>query len=105
MSEIEFSGKRTTKPTGFSLSPYIVKKLEEYASAGEYGNKSSIAQQALSEFFAREDAGIKEESINQLVAAYLRSSEGQALIRSILLKSLTASDEEAAVNTDIVEHQ
>ena len=104
MSDIEFTGKRTTKPTGFSLSPYIVKKLEDYAVTGKYGNKSAIAQQALSEFFAKEDAGIKEESIDQAVAAYLRSPEGEALIRSILRKSLTASDEEAA-ETPVIEKQ
>lgn len=105
MPDIEFTGKRTTKPTGFSLSPYIVKKLEEYAGTGNYGNKSSIAQQALSEFFAKEDAGIREESVDKAVAAYLHSPEGQALIRSILRKSLTASDEEAAATSVIIEHQ
>ncbi|OPY19419.1 MAG: hypothetical protein A4E24_01665 [Methanomethylovorans sp. PtaU1.Bin093] len=111
MPDIEFSGSRKSKTAAFSLSPNTIKKLEAYSNSEEYGNKSSIVQQAITEFFAREEMRVEKEeyltSVRIFISEFLQSPEGEALIRSILRKSLAASDEEAAATRagTIVEHQ
>ncbi|WP_407356763.1 hypothetical protein [Methanolobus sp. WCC5] len=100
MPQVEFKGKRTTKPVGFSLSPYLVEKLDEYAGTDKYGNKSSIASQALYEFFAREEMRNEnreiETNVQEGIQEYLHSPEGRALIKSVIMEAFTHSDEEHA---------
>jgi Arc/MetJ-type ribon-helix-helix transcriptional regulator len=107
MPEIEFSGKRKSKTAAFSLTPNTLAKLDSYASSGDYGNKSSIVQQAITEFFAREEMREEDkqlgDSIQETITSYLTSPEGKALIKSILSESL-AQPKEPTKNNPVVVH-
>ena len=123
MPDIEFSGKRKSKTTAFSFPPNILEKLENFYKSGKYGNKSAIAQQALSEFFAREEMRNECGSYNSMVlreeyaeyntsqklttkevAEFLESDEGKSLIRSIIQESL-ASNKDKKVVAETTNHE
>lgn len=79
-----------------TVSPWIKKRIEEMVQTGEFSSISDVVSQALSEFIARYDE-IKsrklESSAPVVDASYFQTSEGKALIRSVIIEAFTSTDE------------
>jgi len=79
-----------------TVSPWIKKRIEEMVQTEDFSSISDVVSQALSEFIGRYDEiqSRKLESSAPVVdAAYFQTSEGKALIKSVIIEAFTSTDE------------
>ena len=104
----EFAGSKKKRPKSYSMDDYLIERIATLSETGKFGSQSNIVSTAVAEFLAKNETTIleqQERQINAHIAAYLQSPEGEELIRSILRKSLAASEEKSAATPVIVKEQ
>lgn len=92
----EFADNRKKRSKSFALDENLIEKLEILSKRGDFGSQSNIVSVALYEFFGKHiDIVAHSNDTQGIVQDYLKSPEGEALIRSIIRKSLATPEEKA----------
>lgn len=100
----EFKNNRKTITTAVSLPQNVLHKLDSFVETGEYGSRSSIVVQALTDFFASEGRGISSfnyEGVQKMVVEFLSSTEGKTFIQSVIRESLSNHEGNAFIRSVI----
>lgn len=90
------AGRKKT-PKTYAMDDYLIERVAALSDTKKFGSQSNIVSTAVAEFLARNECTIAEqqiETINKLIENYLKSPEGEAIIRSIIRKILTPKDED-----------
>lgn len=95
---------RKKTPKSYAMDDYMIERIATLSNTGMYGSQSSIVSTAVAEFLARNESTIdaqKIKEINNHITTYLKSPEGEAVVRGIIRK-LIAPVEEDDEEIDIV---
>ncbi|MDP2218385.1 MAG: hypothetical protein Q8J68_13995 [Methanolobus sp.] len=79
-----------------TVSPWIKKRIEEMVQTEDFSSISDVVSQALSEFIGRYDE-IRSQKLKNSApvvdASYFQTSEGKAMIKSVIIEAFTSTDE------------
>ncbi|WP_406657261.1 hypothetical protein V7O62_01530 [Methanolobus sp. ZRKC2] len=117
--------KRNKEKTSIALSSYLLGRAKKLVEANEFGSVSDVMSTAFSQFLLKYDLEHQETSVSgdireafatygtteecdfvqEIIADYLKSQEGKALIKSIIRESLSPSSGKDApvMEEDIIE--
>ncbi|AGB49419.1 hypothetical protein Metho_1189 [Methanomethylovorans hollandica DSM 15978] len=100
----ETTDNRKKKTKSFALDENLVEKLEKLSKRGDYGSQSNIVSVALYEFFSKHGVVADSREVETLIQEYMHSTEGEALIRTILQRALASHTPQTTDDPGIINH-
>ncbi|WP_319507850.1 hypothetical protein [uncultured Methanolobus sp.] len=101
--------KRNKEKVSIAMSSYLVNRAKAMVDAEEFGSVSDVISTAMSQFILMYDQAKRDgdtqflstreyvedtgNMVEGIIKVYLKSSEGKALIKSIIGESLSSSTE------------